>query len=273
MLPLRILPLGDSITEWDCRLNAYTSADDKAIFSPLDATPAFSIFPKGAFWVASQGGYRGPLASLLSADESAPSWSYVGRQFRCGSHEGYSGQTIEWLGDNVVADAIDASLPDIILLLAGTNDFYYAPPRGSRDPNEVAARLHKVLDTTFDRAPNATVLLSTVTPINATRCAYYHTAPWHPSDCPDDMQANIEKYNQLLPGVIAARQQQGRDITLVAQPNLGEFDPADFWIWGIHFNSSGFEKMAARWHASIVSSAPWTRGRRARARRGAVDAD
>ena len=32
--PVRIMPLGDSLTEFDCRLNAYTTADDKPIFQP-----------------------------------------------------------------------------------------------------------------------------------------------------------------------------------------------------------------------------------------------
>ena len=39
-------------------------------------------------------------------------------------HEGYSGETIEWLANNVAAGAATAADPDIILLWAGTNDFF-----------------------------------------------------------------------------------------------------------------------------------------------------
>lgn len=40
--PVRIMPFGDSITVFDCRLNAYTSANDLPVFQPLDSLPAFS---------------------------------------------------------------------------------------------------------------------------------------------------------------------------------------------------------------------------------------
>ena len=36
------MPFGDSITVFDCRLNAYTSANDLPVFQPLDSLPAFS---------------------------------------------------------------------------------------------------------------------------------------------------------------------------------------------------------------------------------------
>ena len=96
------MPLGDSLTVFDCRLNAYTTADDRSIFWPLESTPPISIFPKGTFFVVSPGGYRGYLAKLL---EAGPAWSYVGRQFLCGSHEGYAGETLQWLADHVVTKA------------------------------------------------------------------------------------------------------------------------------------------------------------------------
>ena len=54
--PLRIMPLGDSLTVFDCRLNAYITADDRTIFWPLNSTPPISIFPQGTFFVVSQGG-------------------------------------------------------------------------------------------------------------------------------------------------------------------------------------------------------------------------
>ena len=43
--PVRIMPFGDSITVFDCRLNAYTSADDRPVFQALDTLPAFSCAP------------------------------------------------------------------------------------------------------------------------------------------------------------------------------------------------------------------------------------
>ena len=264
--PVSIMPLGDSLTVFDCRLNAYTNADDRAIFNPLNATPAFSIFPKGSFWITAQGGYRSHLGSLLSDSSVAPPWSYVGRQFTCGSHEGYAGETIEWIQQNVAADAIAAANPDVILFLGGTNDFFWPPPRGSRDPLAVATRLRKLLNVTFMSAPNVSFHLSTVTPINATRCAHYDTARWHPGNCPDDMQQNIVEYNAMLPAIVDEYLAQGRDISLVRQPD--DFMPEDYWIWGIHFNVSGFQRIAERWHGSLMRWYTSDAGKRVLSRAG-----
>ena len=45
--------------------------------------------------------------------------------------------------------------------------------------------------------PELVVALSTTTVINATLCAHYHEAPWHPGDCPADMQDNLAAYGPL----------------------------------------------------------------------------
>ena len=262
--PVKIMPMGDSLTVFDCRLNAYTNADDRPIFSPLDEVPPFSIYPKGAYWINAQGGYRGYLAAMLGdpkrlPDDAAalPVWSYVGSQFSCGAHEGYSGETIEWLAQHSAAKAVGAYEPDVILFMGGTNDFFWPAPRGSRSPAEVADRLRILLNTTFAAAPNTTFLLSTTTGINATRCATYHTARWHPGDCPDDMQTNIDAYNQQhLPAVVADYRARGFDISLHDVNAEAGFVEADYWIWGIHFNATGFEKMASSWHKALVKAAP-----------------
>ena len=245
--PLRIMPLGDSLTVFDCRLNAYITADDRTIFWPLNSTPPISIYPKGTFFVVSQGGYRGHLAHLL--DKSALPWSFVGRQFTCGSHEGYAGETIEWLANNVIADAMNYSQPDVVLFLGGTNDFFWPPPRGSRDPDEVIQRLRVALNKIFAASPTTSVLLLEVPKIFEERCKYYHTARWHPGDCPKDMQQNIAAYNTRLPAIADEYRALGNDLHLVQQPAYNE---SDYWVWGIHFNVSGFEKMAAAWHGGIM---------------------
>ena len=153
-----------------------------------------------------RGGYRGYLGELLGdptrlpQDAAAlPSWSYVGTQFLCGAHEGHAGETVAWLS-NITTEVVTKSQPDIILFMAGTNDFFWPPPRGSRSPDEVATRLRGLLNRTFAAAPRVTFLISTVTTIDVARCKTYHTARWHPGDCPSDMPANIAAYNRLLPG-------------------------------------------------------------------------
>eukprot|EP00937_MAST-01D_sp_MAST-1D-sp2_P000093 g93.t1 len=258
--PLRILPFGDSLTVFDCRLNAYTSPDDKNIFQPLPSTPGgpTTLFPNGTFFVVSPGGYRGPLGQQLSALALAggPAWGFVGGNFLCGAHEGYAGETVEWLA-NRTTDIVARAQPDIVLLMAGTNDLFWPPPRGTRSPTALLARLRVLLDRGFAAAPRAAFLLSTVTEINATRCATYSTAHWHPPNCPQDMPANIATYNALLPALVAEYRARGSDLTLHDVNAEAQWVEQDFWIWGIHFNYTGFEKMATSWTRAVTGSAPW----------------
>ena len=116
--PLRIMPMGDSLTVFDCRLNAFTSDADRPIFAPLNATPSILGYPVGSYWVVAPGGYRGYLAQMLRDDARAPPTAFVGSQFTCGAHEGYSGETIEWLA-GVTPTSVARYRPDIILLMAG----------------------------------------------------------------------------------------------------------------------------------------------------------
>jgi lysophospholipase L1-like esterase len=262
--PLRIMPFGDSITVWDCRTNAYTGADDKPIFHALENTPGNAIYPNGTYFIVAPGGYRGHLATQLGdpalngagASGAGPAWSFVGSSFLCGAHEGYSGETVEWLA-NRTTDIMTKGQPDIVTFMAGTNDFFWDPPQGTRSPQALIARLGRLLDLAFAAVPSTTFLVSTITHINSTRCSYYHTAHWHPPNCPDDMQANIIAYNKLLPALVAQYKAKGHDIALHDVNADAQFVAADYWIWGIHFNTTGFEKMAASWTKAITASRPW----------------
>ena len=63
----------------------------------------------------------------------------------------------------------------------------------------VLARTNSLLEKLFAVVPNATVLLSTVTEINATKCLSYGAGP-----CPPDMPANIAALTRALPTAVVA---------------------------------------------------------------------
>eukprot|EP00966_Prymnesium_polylepis_P287923 6650037-Prymnesium_polylepis.1 len=236
---LRIMPLGDSITEWDCRLDAYTDANDTPVAPGTH----------GAFVVA-PGGYRGFLAEMLAEDGVA--FDFVGSRYKCGNHAGWSGRTIEFLS-TIAADALARHRPDVVLFMGGTNDFYFPPPVGA-NATKAIQRLETLLDTTFGTLPNVTFLVSTVTAINASRCRGYPHAPWHPTPCPASMPAAISSFNAQLPGVVAEHAARGRNVRLHDVNAAARWVASDYWIWGIHFNASGFEKMAAAWRRAIRDS-------------------
>jgi lysophospholipase L1-like esterase len=149
---LRIMPLGDSITQWQCGLLQNASTGD----------------------VASFGGYRGPLFATLQ-QHWGPLYTFasVGGQHGCGSHEGHSGWTCEMLAD-IITDSAAAYTPDVVLLMCGTNDLWYRPstknPEKGGTAEQVVGRIGTLLQRLFAVVPNATVLLSTVSEINATKC-------------------------------------------------------------------------------------------------------
>jgi lysophospholipase L1-like esterase len=237
---VRIMPMGDSITEWDCRMEGYTDRFDKPV-APNTA---------GAF-VSALGGYRGFLGLMLTADELA--FDFVGSRYSCGNHEGWGGRTIEFLA-GIAEDALARHRPDLVLFMGGTNDFFFAPPTGvGANVSEAEQRLRRLLDISFHALPNVTFLLSTVTHINATRCADYPHAPWHPPACPATMDGAIRSFNARLPSLAAEYAARGLDVQLHDVNAVG-WEDGDYWIWGIHFNSSGFEKMAGAWRTAIRAS-------------------
>jgi lysophospholipase L1-like esterase len=131
----------------------------------------------------------------------------------------------------------------------------FPPPVGvGSNVTEALQRLRSLLDTSFSVLPNVTFLLSTVTHINATRCASYPHAPWHPPACPATMELAIRSFNVELPGLVTEYTARGLNLQLHDVNAAAQWTDGDYWIWGIHFNSTGFEKMASAWREAIRSA-------------------
>lgn len=127
--PIKIMPLGDSITD--------------GYFVP--------------------GGYRIDLESAIEnrgyAIDFVGSLSNGPDTLLDKNHEGHSGWRIEELHDRVV-EWLQAFQPDIILLLIGTNNI------GQLDRVETATyRLNKLIDTIFQTAPNVKLFVASIPPI------------------------------------------------------------------------------------------------------------
>ncbi len=174
---LRIMPLGDSITQWHCGTQA----------ARVPADPSS---------LASTGGYRGPLFAQLQRKWGEFKFSTVGGEYGCGSHEGHSGWTCADL-DGIITQSATNYQPDVVLLMCGTNDLYYrkstVKPEKGGNVTQVLGRINSLLDNLFAVRPNATVLLSTVPEINATKCLSYGAGP-----CPPTMPTEIAAVNEAL---------------------------------------------------------------------------
>jgi lysophospholipase L1-like esterase len=149
-------------------------------------------------------------------------------------------------------EIVNSHEPNIILLQIGTNDLFYNQP-GYINPGPGAnvtgtyQRISDLLSLIFSASPQVIVLLSGVTNVNQTRCANYSSAPWHPPNCPTYMNENIASLNSLLPNLVAEFPVSYSISFHDPNVDTGGFQNDDFWIYGIHFTESGFQKIATAW--------------------------
>ncbi|KAJ3499558.1 hypothetical protein NLG97_g229 [Lecanicillium saksenae] len=193
---LRILPLGDSIT-W-----GYSSSDGN--------------------------GYRQDLLNMLSGNPV----QYVGSQ-RSGSmannfNEGHPGAVISEIAD--YASLSVPSKPNIVLLMAGTNDC-----NKPEDPAGAPARLGSLIDKCIAAYPDAVIIVAKLTPIASATS-----------------QANVDNFNAAVPGVVASRLSQGARILTV---DMGAFVTVGQLADGLHPNDAGYAKMASAWFGGLEKAA------------------
>jgi lysophospholipase L1-like esterase len=209
---LRIMPLGDSITELD--------------------------------W---EGGYRSYLYKLMSDD--GRDFDFIGTKTtnhddaslgftfpqQYWDHEGYNSATITsatgstWIWNSQIVSKLTANTPDVLLILLGTNDLNSS----ARTPAQVRDDMSAFLDQIWSLNPNIIVILGSV-----------------PSVAGSTLNARIATYDALLPDLIAAKTGQGRTILLAdhhAVMNAGTDLVGD----GIHPSPQGYSKMATVWYNAI----------------------
>ena len=215
---LRIMPVGDSITEGACGTKA---------------------------------GYRYFLYRDLVADGYAV--DYVGdlQNNACDElpdpdHSGHSGWYLGSTGDFASIQAniggwLDAlaqtgNLPDVILLHAGTND------ASRREPlTDLPDALRSVLATIKTKAPNAHVVVTTVLERN-------DVSNWT-GDINWDRNIN-DNYNAYVPTVVAEAAEGGQKVHFLdMRSKLTQ--PDDFAADLLHPNDSGYLKMSDAWRAEI----------------------
>ena len=193
--PVRVMPLGDSITA------------------------GYNV----------PGGYRIQLEDLLVAEGYG--FDFVGSRsngphsLADRQHEGHSGLRIDEL-----ATLVDVPLarhqPDVVLLLIGTNDMLQRH-RLAQAPQ----RLSALIDRIAARAPSATLLVSSLTPL---------TAP--------AANERVRSYNAAIPALVSDKVAHGKRVVFVDMHSaLSASDLAD----GVHPNVTGYRKMAAVWREAL----------------------
>ncbi|MEO7716409.1 MAG: RICIN domain-containing protein [Capsulimonas sp.] len=178
------------------------------------------------FQSTTNNGYRGPLWSTLKNQGNAI--DFVGA-IRDGvmfdpDHEGHSGKRID-----EVAALINGPLatyqPNLVTLHIGTNDLgqnYNV----STAPN----RLASLIDQIFNTDPGVTIVVAQLI-------------------CNKDatVQSRINSYNSQIPGIVQARANAGKHITMVSMSSLNTGDLYD----STHPNDGGYQKMANVWAGGV----------------------
>ena len=199
---IRIMPIGDSIT-----------------YGVIDSHNN-----------TESGGYRTYLWKMLTSN--GYDVDFIGSQANGPdsidrSHEGYRGKTINQIVE-LVSNQIADKKPDVVLLLAGTNDILR-----DIDLNDAPKRLTTLIDRIIAKSPQTTVLVGTLPPSTKFQ---------------DDLQ-QIKNFNAVLVNLIDRKLHQGKKVELVdLNDNLTNNDLSD----RVHPTTQGYRKMAQAWYESLT---------------------
>jgi len=221
----------------------------------LDAGPSawflrdagVKIMPLGdsitAGYQAELGGYRWPLENLLV--DAGYAFDYVG-SLRIGSpatmprpwHEGHGGYQIESAdgGQQLEGAVVDSALrtyqPDVILLLAGTNNLNFPD---TLYPDRTSAMYDRMLAQIFTLSPMVGVVASPV--------------PWKTS-VPSDL---VAAFNTRVHGIVQRYADAGYRITWVAGMTDAVDGGVDALPDGIHPSQPAYGRMAEQWFRALES--------------------
>ena len=150
-----------------------------------------------------------------------------------GDHAGFPGNKSVHIGWNLEQFHAKqpTNIPDIIIILAGTNDCGWALADGSTEG------ISNLIDTAAKLYPNAKILVSSIPPLSNNAYTTGNNARQ-----PGQAAANVVAFNKQLPDLCTAKASAGKKVIFVdASASLKvESDLAD----GIHPNQSGNDKLA-----------------------------
>lgn len=199
----KILAIGDSVTSGE---------------HPIEPTP---------------GAYRLQLQNDFVADDL--SVDFIGSQtnqetnLNDPEHEGHPGWTINELTELLDQGLLTNYQPDIVLLMAGTNDVLKHD-----QASEVIDDLNQIIDRLQADLPDVPILISSIAPMEPTLIG--------------EGRANIvQEVNAQLPELA---EQQGSQVTYVNAG--GSLDLSEIVADGIHPNAAGYQEIGDAWYDALV---------------------
>ncbi|KAH9845288.1 carbohydrate esterase family 3 protein [Teratosphaeria destructans] len=216
-LRARLLPSSDPAS-------SSGSADDSEQRTPLRLLAIGDSLTEGVGSTASNGWRQQLSWNLTNAGNAV---EFIGSlrhgNFSDNAHAGYGGKSISEITPFVIKDIFQH--PDVVLLLAGTNDMMGWP----RQPWESAPmRLGILMDKVLKENPEATLLVGRI------------------PHCKEPIQAaRVDDFNAALDDVVDSRLALGHKVLLVDMSEVG-VDGA-YLHDQYHPNDPGYAIIAARW--------------------------
>jgi lysophospholipase L1-like esterase len=168
-VPVKIMPVGDSITEGNIR-----KGDIESRFTRCSRTTAIPL----------------PLSARKTMETPANDTGFS-TGMEDPNHEGYGSARIGMLLNGATTERrtalpIKTSLannnPDVVLILLGTNDIFGITPT-----DRMRQTMERLVSTIFEQNPNTTVVLASIPPISKIEAR----------------NADVNAYNAVLPGIVA----------------------------------------------------------------------
>lgn len=218
--PLKIMPLGNSITQGNTQYVSYRYPLWKKL---IDSELNFEF-----------------VGSHTENDGGTPAFDpYKGQTFS-NRNEGHWGWTTDQVlagrdGKGNIAEWADAYKPDIVLMHLGTNDMF-----SNQSIDETIDEIEAVISTIHGKSPGVSIFIAKLIPADGQKVG-------------PTTAANIQILNQRIEQLVNEQSAAGPPLILVDQ-NTG-FDAtegADTYD-GVHPNDSGMEKMAQRWFDAITN--------------------
>lgn len=230
-IQLRIMPLGDSITEGLCDTQSTCKAPPEWLIPTLgdgfDACGwAANLYNPEAV------GYRAFLRNMIEAKGLA--MVYVGSVTVVEglAHEGHSGWRIEDLDYCIQhSDWLEKGQPNVILLHIGTND-----ASEGKKPEEMVKNLQALLEHIYDKLPDTTeVIVAQIIPARQT---------W--------INETISQYNLLLLSVVDNFREEQKHVSYVDMTSAIHSDSDLDNMFGQHPTVEASERMAQIWYGKIL---------------------
>lgn len=182
-------------------------------------------------------GYRYELYNNLKA--ANVSFDFVGSQvggtFPDNNHEGYPSRTISQIA-GYSAKTVPTYQPDVVLLLAGTNNVKYT----NANIQLALTDLEKLIDNTYTQQPTVTILVSSIPPMTKWAAGGRIFSPLTDS--------NVKPYNTGIVSIVEKKKNVGKKIYFV--DNFSVLIGADF-ADDLHPNTAGYKKMATKWNETL----------------------